>query len=137
MNDAGVRRGKEKERATKEKMDEIHEVTGMKLRDATMERKQRRRLVTAVDRVPRTDSTRLQGIQVAIDVHISVQTVFFGAVAMIAIRMKYFWTPYMCVLASVGLADHSAWCWILSRLTSPSRTMVCVCAIYIYLYKNL
>lgn len=54
----------------------------------------------------------------------AVQTVFFGAVAMIAIRMKYFWTPYMCVLASVGLADYSAWSWILSRLTSPSRTMV-------------
>ena len=31
MNDAGMRRGKEKERATKAKMDEIHEVTGMKL----------------------------------------------------------------------------------------------------------
>jgi len=36
-------RGKEKERATKEKIDEIHEVTGMKLaelRDVMTERKQ-------------------------------------------------------------------------------------------------
>ena len=42
-------------------MDEIHEITGMKLaelRDATIERKQWRRLVTVVARVQGTDSTR-------------------------------------------------------------------------------
>jgi len=50
-----MRRGKEEERATKEKMDgldEIHEVTGMKLRDVTTERKQWRRLAMIVARVP-------------------------------------------------------------------------------------
>jgi len=49
-------------------MDEIHEVTGMKLaelRDATIERKQWRRLIMVVARVPGTDSTRLQGIQLS------------------------------------------------------------------------
>jgi len=59
-NDAGKRRGKGKERATKEKMDEIQEVTGMtlaELRDVMTERKQWRRLAM-VTRVPRTDSTR-------------------------------------------------------------------------------
>ena len=42
-------------------MDEIHEVTGMKLaelRDVTTERKLWRRLVMTVSRVPGTDSTR-------------------------------------------------------------------------------
>jgi len=42
-------------------MDEIHEVTGMKLaelRDVTTERKQWRRLVKTVTRAPRVDSTR-------------------------------------------------------------------------------
>jgi len=42
-------------------MDEIHEVTGMKLvelRDMTTERKKWRRLALMVARVPRTDSTR-------------------------------------------------------------------------------
>jgi len=56
-----MRRGKEKERATKEKMDEIHEVTGIKLvelGDVTTERKQWRRLAMMVSRVPGTDSTR-------------------------------------------------------------------------------
>jgi len=42
-------------------MDEINEVTGMKLvelRDVTTERKQRRRLAMTVARVPGTDCTR-------------------------------------------------------------------------------
>ena len=42
-------------------MDEMHEVTGMKLaelRDVTIERKQRRRLVKTVARARRVDSTR-------------------------------------------------------------------------------
>jgi len=42
-------------------MDEIHEVTGMKLaelRDVTKERKQWRRLAMMVARVPKTDGTR-------------------------------------------------------------------------------
>jgi len=44
---------------------------------------------------------------------ILVQAVFFGCVAMVAVRMKYFWTPYMCVLASTGLADRATWSWLL------------------------
>src|SRR6218665_667308 len=51
------RRGRPKRRW----MDEIHEVTGIKLaelRDATIERKQWRRLVMVVAKVPGTDSTR-------------------------------------------------------------------------------
>ena len=46
-------------------MDEIHEVTGMKLaelRDVKTERKQWRRLMKTVVRAPRVYSTRLQGI---------------------------------------------------------------------------
>jgi len=46
-------------------MDEIHEVTGIKLaelRDVTTERKQRRGLVKTGARVQRVDSTRSQGV---------------------------------------------------------------------------
>jgi len=48
----------EEERTTKETMDEIHEVTGMKLRDVMTERKQWRSLAMMVARVPGTDSTK-------------------------------------------------------------------------------
>ena len=61
-NDAGTRRWKEEKRTTKEKwMDEIHEVTGMKLaelRDVTAERKHRRRMVKTVAITRRVDITR-------------------------------------------------------------------------------
>ena len=61
-NDAGIWRGKEETRKTKEKwMDDIHETTGMnlaELRDVTSERKKWRRFIMTVARVPRTDSTR-------------------------------------------------------------------------------
>ena len=57
-NDAGIRRWKEEKRKW---MDEIHEVTGMKLaelRDVTAERKYWRRMVKTVARTRRVDSTR-------------------------------------------------------------------------------
>jgi len=66
-NDTGMWRGKEEERANKEKMDGWDvwsTVTGKKLaelRDVTTERKQCRRLAMMVARVPATDSTRWQG----------------------------------------------------------------------------
>jgi len=57
MREGRRRRGRPRRRW----IDEIHEVTGMKLvelRDMSTERKQWRRLAMMVARVPRTDSAR-------------------------------------------------------------------------------
>jgi len=54
-----------------------------------------------------------------------VQAVFFGAVALMALRMKFFWTPYMCIIASVSLASRPIWAWLLSRLRCHSQLVVC------------
>ena len=45
---------------------------------------------------------------------VSVQCVFFGALAITTLRMKYLWTPYMCVLAAVAIADSQVWSGVLS-----------------------
>lgn len=47
-----------------------------------------------------------------------VQAAFFGCLAMSTLRMKYLWTPYMCVLASVGLADYSFWKTLISKFSN-------------------
>ncbi|GFR59836.1 Dpy-19-like protein 3 [Elysia marginata] len=39
----------------------------------------------------------------------TVQAVFFGGLAMLILRMKYFWTPYVCVFAAVGVCDARIW----------------------------
>ena len=53
-----------------------------------------------------------------------VQAVFFGTVALMALRMKFFWTPYMCIIASVSLANRSLWAWLLSQLRCHSELAV-------------
>ncbi|XP_021374875.1 probable C-mannosyltransferase DPY19L3 [Mizuhopecten yessoensis] len=45
-----------------------------------------------------------------------VQTVFFGVLAMSTLRMKYLWTPYMCILASFGISDYRMWRTVLAHL---------------------
>ena len=55
----------------------------------------------------------------------SVQAVFFGAVALTTLRMKFFWTPYMCIIASISLASRSLWAWLLSKLSCRSDFAVC------------
>ncbi|RUS88376.1 hypothetical protein EGW08_003832 [Elysia chlorotica] len=44
----------------------------------------------------------------------TVQAVFFGSFAMLILRMKYFWTPYVCVFAAVGVCDTKIWTKMLS-----------------------
>ncbi|KAH9490912.1 hypothetical protein Btru_039781, partial [Bulinus truncatus] len=39
----------------------------------------------------------------------TIQAVFFGALAIMTLRMRYFWTPYICVLASVGIGNEDLW----------------------------
>ncbi|KAL4232819.1 hypothetical protein ACF0H5_007505 [Mactra antiquata] len=54
----------------------------------------------------------------------TVQMVFFGALAMSTLRMKYLWTPYMCMIAGFGVADYKAWKYILSKLRNNHDTIV-------------
>ena len=59
---------------------------------------------------------------------ISVQAVFFGALAMTTLRMKYLWTPYMCVLASFGISDYKMWKSVLGHLKTQGM-MVSTCVL--------
>ncbi|GAB1605595.1 probable C-mannosyltransferase DPY19L3 isoform X1 [Argonauta hians] len=57
----------------------------------------------------------------------TVQALLFGALAVSTLRMKYLWTPYMCVLASVALADHNTWKTLLAKLTTGQPYIVFLC----------
>ncbi|XP_074656424.1 protein C-mannosyl-transferase DPY19L3-like [Tubulanus polymorphus] len=41
--------------------------------------------------------------------YITIQIVFFAGMAMTTLRFKYLWTPFMCVLGAVGIADFGFW----------------------------
>ncbi|XP_027999198.2 probable C-mannosyltransferase DPY19L3 isoform X2 [Eptesicus fuscus] len=53
-------------------------------------------------------------------------TVVFGALALSTMRMKYLWTPHVCVFAASGLCSPGVWGSLLkvARLHTPAR--VCV-----------
>ncbi|XP_041353948.1 probable C-mannosyltransferase DPY19L3 [Gigantopelta aegis] len=46
----------------------------------------------------------------------TVQCVMFGLLAITTMRMKYLWTPYMCVLASYGITNTQVWTLVYSKL---------------------
>lgn len=58
---------------------------------------------------------------------------FFGALGMSTLRMKYLWTPYMCILGSIGISDYKVWRTILS----PFKTQGVIVRVYIQSYKQL
>ncbi|KAK3593826.1 hypothetical protein CHS0354_011427 [Potamilus streckersoni] len=62
---------------------------------------------------PTTKQTHLLTSRPDLAFH-AVQVVFFGALAMSTMRMKYLWTPYMCILAAVGISDYKMWKSLLS-----------------------
>ncbi|KAG1658371.1 putative C-mannosyltransferase DPY19L3 [Nymphon striatum] len=45
----------------------------------------------------------------------------FGLLALSTLRMKMFWTPQMCVIASIGVTDHNLWFSLISKLSSKAR----------------
>ncbi|XP_036130342.1 probable C-mannosyltransferase DPY19L3 isoform X2 [Molossus molossus] len=53
-------------------------------------------------------------------------TVVFGALALSTMRMKYLWTPHVCVFAASGLCSPEVWGLLLkvTRLYSPARMCV-------------
>ncbi|XP_076444676.1 protein C-mannosyl-transferase DPY19L3-like [Babylonia areolata] len=59
-------------------------------------------------REPKTESWTLIKSRPELVFHI-VQCTFFGVLAMTTLRMKYLWTPYMCVLAALLVTDRQVW----------------------------
>ena len=53
-----------------------------------------------------------------------IQTVFFSFLAIAVLRMKYLWTPYICVLASLVLCDNVSYTWILDKFHITSQVLV-------------
>lgn len=58
--------------------------------------------------------------------YLAVLAVFFGALGMSTLRMKYLWTPYMCILGSIGISDYKVWRTILS----PFKTQGVIVRVY-------
>ena len=48
-------------------------------------------------------------------------SVALGVLAISTLRMKCFWSPYICVLSSVAVADKTLWSAILSKLSRSSN----------------
>ena len=63
------------------------------------------------------------GILTAVVV-VSVQAVFFGGMAITTLRMKYLWTPYMCILGSTLVTDDHVYTWLLGKLRVSSAALV-------------
>ena len=57
---------------------------------------------------------------------------FFGFVAVTTLRFKYLWTPQMCILAAVGIADRQSVQWLLSFVGIKSVKVVGVLYSFIY-----
>ncbi|XP_025097106.1 probable C-mannosyltransferase DPY19L3 isoform X2 [Pomacea canaliculata] len=54
----------------------------------------------------------------------ALQCLLFGGLAVTMLRMKYLWTPYMCVLGSLVVADSSLWMAILKLFKKDSYFLV-------------
>lgn len=75
----------------------------------------------------------------------AVQSVFFGAMAISTLRMKYLWTPHMCILAAYGIADYDFWLKVLSTMRIPQaktmanilRNVAVIAVLATLLYKHL
>ena len=47
-------------------------------------------------------------------------SVALGVLAISTLRMKCFWSPYICVLASVAVADRTLWSGLLGKVTKST-----------------
>ena len=52
---------------------------------------------------------------------ISGQSLLFGVMAMTTYRMKCFWSPYICIMASVMVCDTEMWGFIADKLTNAGQ----------------
>ena len=70
-------------------------------------------------------------------------SIALGVLAISTLRMKCFWSPYICVLSSVALADKTLWSSLLSKVFKSSndgtvnfvRHLVLFCVISLLLTK--
>lgn len=63
-----------------------------------------------------------------------VQAVFFGALAITTMRMKYLWTPYICVLAAVGVADKTLWSSVFSLFRISNKYLVSMSLLFFFFF---
>ncbi|XP_033096192.1 probable C-mannosyltransferase DPY19L3 isoform X2 [Anneissia japonica] len=56
----------------------------------------------------------------------AIQSVFFGTLALTVLRIKYLWTPQMCVLAAVGVGDTQGWRLLMRKIGITSKTYVSI-----------
>ena len=53
----------------------------------------------------------------------SGQSVPLGLLAASTLRMKCFWSPYICILASAAISDPSIWSAIVAKVNSFFQTL--------------
>ncbi|XP_041463579.1 probable C-mannosyltransferase DPY19L3 [Lytechinus variegatus] len=70
---------------------------------------------------PPSDSTILCRPDLA---YHTLQTIPFGLMALLVVRMKFVWTPQMCVLAAFGIGNASLWRWLLGKVGCKSETTI-------------
>ena len=58
----------------------------------------------------------MSGKQCYIEIIPAGQSVPLGLLAASTLRMKCFWSPYICVLASAALSDPSVWSAIVAKV---------------------
>ena len=68
----------------------------------------------------------------AIVYSLAVLAVFFGALGVSTLRMKYLWTPYMCILGSFGVSDYKAWKAALAQIKAQG---VIVSTAHTFIYR--
>lgn len=57
----------------------------------------------------------------------ALQSLLFAVMATTTLRMKYLWTPHLCVLAGVTLCHPAPWKWVLCRCrVSNTRVVQCL-----------
>ncbi|XP_033635703.1 probable C-mannosyltransferase DPY19L3 [Asterias rubens] len=56
--------------------------------------------------------------------YLTIQTVLSAGLAATILRLKYLWTPHMCVLAAFGICDYRIWRALLQRLRISSETAI-------------
>ena len=81
-------------------------------------RQQQQQSIPAASEGPSTGSWYLDTLQSRPDTcfHVAMSIVL-GVLAASTLRMKCFWTPYICVLASAGLADKTLWSVLVKKVS--------------------
>uniref|UniRef100_A0A915J3X9 C-mannosyltransferase DPY19L3 n=1 Tax=Romanomermis culicivorax TaxID=13658 RepID=A0A915J3X9_ROMCU len=55
--------------------------------------------------------------------YLLIQSIASGFLAMMALRMKYLWTPHLCVLAAMSLGDSDIWTTLIAKFRVKSAKL--------------